>query len=553
MNTPAKLVLTHGTSDLQILLRDANGQTWRAAPDKSCVRRFHQWLLDNAHCATVVDLPATRQDRAYEALLTKWDANPPHPALGFTLRSGNTCLNAEPLYDENHLLQLVLPKIAPALNAWLAQPNPGLSDVLVLSTDRKHANEQEPIATYTFLRKWLEDKHTVAAANIQETQYLCGDELLESADSPVAPAIAQRIETAMAQFYGAGSGPLLIGAMGGLPPIKPLLNEIAGLLTNDNAVNLFKPERSLAGQQSHSPLDTVRVRRQCLALVRRGALLDAWAMATPFHHDPQAAIWVRPLEQAAQLLNGNPVGDQAANTFPALHALLDAAQHAACLLVAIRVETALLNERWLEAINGSQTFLETAFLDAIQRWAEARQAEYQPRKRYIRFQQQPNPELHKHKHKALSAWQRKSTRDPLAYCVNAVGEQELKAWGKELDRQPLCQLDQCFRKPISLTESNHTPKPSQYRNYNTHSVLSQAEIQQARACFIGATLWSEQINPAASQRPQPGHCFLNQPKVSAVIHDLIGGSLGTSPLALYQDLLAQLEAHLRTPTALATS
>lgn len=428
MNIPAKLVLTHGASDLQILLCDAHGQIWRAAPDKSCVRRFHQWLLDNAHRATVVNLPATLQDRTHEALLTSWNTNPQPAVLDFTLRSGNTSLNAAPRYDDNHLLQLVLPKIEPALNAWLAQPNPGLSDVLVLSTDRKHANEQEPIATYTFLRKWLEDKHTVAAANIQETQYLCGDELLESADSPVAPAIAQRIETAMAQFYGTGSGPLLIGAMGGLPPIKPLLNEIAGLLTNDKAVNLFKPERSLAGQQSHSPLDAVRVRRQCLALVRRGALLDAWAMATPFHHDPQATSWVRPLEQAAQLLNGNPV-DSPASTFPALQALLDAAKHAACLLVAIRVETALLNERWLEAINGSQTFLETAFLDAIQRWAKARQAEYQPRKRYIRFQQQPNPELQKYK--ALSAWQsNQGKHNSLAYCVNAVGEDELKAWEK---------------------------------------------------------------------------------------------------------------------------
>jgi|GEM_PF-5077655 len=549
MNTPAKLVLTHGASDLQILLRDANGQTWRAAPDKSCVRRFHQWLLDNAHRATVVDLPATLQDRAHEALLTKWDANPPHPALGFTLRSGNTCLNAEPLYDENHLLQLVLPKIAPALNAWLAQPNPGLSDVLVLSTDRKHANEQEPIATYTFLRKWLEDKHTVAAANIQETQYLCGDELLESADSPVAPAIAQRIETAMAQFYGAGSGPLLIGAMGGLPPIKPLLNEIAGLLTNDNAVNLFKPERSLAGQQSHSPLDTVRVRRQCLALVRRGALLDAWAMATPFHHDPQAASWVRPLEQAAQLLNGNPVGDQAANTFPALHALLDAAQHAACLLVAIRVETALLNERWLEAINGSQTFLETAFLDAIQRWAEARQAEYQPRKRDIRFKDAMDQSQQSAITALVKGTALKSSGGQ-TYGINMLKYKTLGAWSHVLNCPELTTL---LKASYPESSEGSAPTPSEYRNYNTHSVLSQAEIQQARACFIGATLWSEQINPAASQRPQPGHCFLNQPKVSAVIHDLIGGSLGTSPLALYQDLLAQLEAHLRTPTALATS
>lgn len=548
MNTPAKLVLTHGASDLQILLCDAHGQIWRAAPDKSCVRRFHQWLLDNAHCATVVNLPAMLQDRTHEALLTSWNTNPQSAALDFTLRSGNTSLNAAPRYDDNHLLQLVLPKIAPALNAWLAQPNPGLSDVLVLSTDRKLANEQEPIATYTFLRKWLEDKHTVAAANIQETQYLCGDELLESADSPVAPAIAQRIETAMAQFYGAGSGPLLIGAMGGLPPIKPLLNEIAGLLTNDKAVNLFKPERSQAGQQSHSPLDAVRVRRQCLALVRRGALLDAWAMATPFHHDPQATSWVRPLEQAAQLLNGNPV-DSPASTFPALQALLDAAKHAACLLVAIRVETALLNERWLEAINGSQTFLETAFLDAIQHWAKAQQAEYQLRKRDIRFknamdQSQQSAITALVKGKALRSLGRQT------YGINMLKYQTLSVWSDVLDRSELTTL---LKASYPEPSEGGAPTPSEYRNYNTHSVLSQAEIQQAHACFIGATLWSEKISLAPSQRPQPGHCFLNQPKVSAVIHDLIGGSLGTSPLALYQDLLAQLEAHLRTPTALATS
>ncbi len=555
MTFAAQLILTHGTTDLQILLRDNEGRRWRATPDKAIVRRFHAWLLEQDKEPDVTDLPPEVVGRDAEAYFTDWHDDT------FTLRMRDGSPDAQPERDTLGRLQLVLPKIGSALSQWLsehAKPTPQarveqspfaqamqkagikkqpLQGVLVLSTDRG-TEEQEPIATFTFLKRWLV-KQGLPETSIQETVFIHPEERLENGDSPIAPAMAQRIERAVTGFYDLKTRPpLLIGTMGGLPQIKPLLAEIAVLLAGNRAQSLFKTEHGSVGLLPRTPIDALRVRRQCLEQLRRGALLDAWTIAAPFQGDPAARIWVRPLEQAARLLNGNPVGEQV--ELSALQTLIDHADTAACLLVAIRVETALQNERWLEAINGSLTFLEAAFHDALNGWATENLAKYDSRRRFMRFHAQP-PSILMDK-KALAPWQGRDA-SPLTYQANMVGDMALDAWGEVLDNQPLRELRQAIHAQVSLANGWRF-KLSDYRNYNTHGVMTQDEIDQALSRFMGANLWSQGTNNPAA-RPKPGKCFLDRPLVSKVILHFIGQE--AAPLTLYQNLLNQLEARLIDP------
>jgi len=571
----AKLVLTHGTTDLQILLRDDQERLWRASPDKALVRRFHAWLLEHKDHAEVIALPDELQSREREATFTDFQDE------SFALWLRDSSPDSQPHRDSNGRLQLVLPKIENALTAWLqrhtgnpedtqttsplatAPSQAGLNktrmqSVLVLSTDRgdTREGEQEPVATFTFLKEWLASTWSIPASAIREEVFLGPGQRLEGSEGPVAPKVAERIERAVRSFYDqneelAGSpqstgGPakkekrptLLIGSMGGMPQIKPLLAEIAVLLTADQAESLFKTEHGAAGLISNSPIDTLRVRRQCLEHVRSGALLEAWIMATPCHNDPDARLWVRPLEEAANLINGNPIGENA--KLPALQEILQHGQEAACLLVAIRIEAALRSQRWLEAINGTITFLEAALHDGINLWAKSHLDQYDPRRRYMRFMKAPPWKLEGSK--AIAKWEGRESCD-LSYQSNTVGDVALSAWSETLDIAPFQDLRNTIHDRQTLSTGTRF-KLADYRNYNTHGVMTQEEIDEAIKRFMGTNLWSQGVNNLDAQ-PRPGNAFINRPLIKAVIQHFIGED--NDPAVLYQELLRQLENQLIDP------
>lgn len=546
MNATTQLVLTHGTSDLQILLRDEHDRLWRAVPDKANVRRFHEWLLAlPSETVTVVDLPPALAGRDAEATFTDWMED----TFGLWIGATQQIPDPTPQRDAQGRIQLVLPKIGPALSRWMhAGPessSSSLASVLVLSTDRSDTqwSAQEPVATPVFLTHWLA-QHGVQA--VQEVVFLSGNERLESADSPISSLVVQRLEKAMFDFYDRqAKATLLIASMGGLPPVKPLLSELAVMLAGDKAMNLFKTEDGPAGLLSRHPADAVRVRRQCRELVHRGALLDASAQASVFAQDPQARTWVTPLLQAAALLNGNPVQNQQAQ--PALREVLKQTKHAQCLLVAIRVETALLNERWLEAINGSVIFLEAAFHDIINRWADNHLKEYDSRQRkMVFFNDSPPPstllDLRNGK-PALEPWY---GNRPLTYKANFVGENALAAWSEVLDVPELDKLRHVMHAKRPMANGGQF-RLADYRNFNTHGVMTQDEIDQAVSRFMGANVWSQGVNTTPANKPKPGKCFIARPVVTAMLTHLMNDAV--APLALYQALLDELDEALIAPPA----
>lgn len=547
MSNINQLVLTHGTSDLQIILTDDAGSCMRGTPDKKYVRKFHDWLLQQKDQVVVLDLPPELQERNTEVII---DTLPEGDT--FSLLGEDKPVAVQVKRDEQGRLQVVLPKISPPLCQWFEKNNPAqpqheatkstfaaaflkagikpppLQRVLVLSTDRG-SEAQEPIATFFFLKQWLTQKG-VPEEQISEVIYLKGKERLESNQHSIAPLIAQRLEQALRTFYTqteGGKSTLLLACNGGLPAVKPLLQEIALLLANHQGgvQVLFKTEFDLCGDAPTS-IEELRIRRQCAEQIRRGALLDAWIIASPLRRQgEQTPSWLVGLNGAAQLLNGNPVS--ATMPVPALQAIVKQAEVASCLLVAIRVETALLNERWLEAINGTLTFLDAAFHNAINNWATTHLEDYEPRRRKMQFKEPPAPALLRD---ALEVWKEHEKIVPLTYRANVVGEKALAAWGVELNKPAINTLREAIhKKPNRLAD---------YRNYNTHGVMTQSEIDTAIKRFMGANLWSQGVNNPQA-RPKPGKCFLARPVVMETIQCLLEPSINAE--GLYQTLLQDLE------------
>ena len=552
MTQAAQLILTHGISDLQILLRAPEGALWRAVPDKKLVRRFHAWLLTQTENAQVVPLPAELQERnRSEVTITDFD-----PSGSFTVTLNQEKHSAQAQCNAQGQWQLVLPKISPALQQWLErQPTHALHSVLVLSTDRGEGDAAEPIATATYLQQWLSSNGQYQAL-MRECVYLREGETLECSapeqkdkNTPIDPEKAQRIEQAVRTFYLGGKTTLLLAHQGGLPQIKPLLDELVVMLAGARAQNLFSTEHGAHGIVPLTVIDELRTRRLCLEQVRRAALLEAQAMVAVFWNKENARPWVDPLSQAAQLLNGNPIGRKAC--LPALQTIFEHSKKAASLLVAIRVEVALQNGRWLDAINGTITFLEVAFHDAINQWANDNLEEYEPRQRKMRFRQAPPRALTERPQQgegspALRPWMYATAEH--TYRANVVGEAAISAWASVLSNPAVDALRSSIFELQVLRGSRF--RLSDYRNYNTHGVMSQQEIDQALTRFMGGNLWSQGTNNPSS-RPRPGNCFLSRPLVQDTLASLLGPQINAA--LLLQDLLAELEQTLIAPQAQAAA
>lgn len=554
MSNKAQLILTYGISDLQVIVVNTKGETFRAIPEKNKVREFHEWLLKRLDTTELIALPQEITDRRFEQHFYSWDDK------GVFLSQNNSATEAKFKLNKQNL-QLVLPKVEPAINSFLEQLKKPESEenlnqtamaaalqkkitinyfdsVLVLSTNREK-DLQEPVATFTFIQQWFVGLGAAASSIYQEI-YLKGTERLESAKATnsnalpvqaVDPIIAKRIEQAIIQFYNPTSkNKLLVATMGGIPLIKSFIAEVAVLLAGEKrTLNLFRSEEGVAGLLPQNPVDFIHARRQCLKLVQRGAFLEAWYSAALFHKDPTQKHWLKPLEQAASLINGNPLKEEA--SLPALQEILRLAKTANCLLIGVRIESALHSERWLEAINNTITFLEVAVSDALQQWEQVQS--FNPRTKIISFKPGFNYQrlLNSEKGRALEKEDGKLRADTIG--------RNAKTWLQEMNRHKLTEFNR--RLFSEWDDLRGTTSPTKFRNFGTHGILSQDEINEAITAFSKRELWSNLQNDSA----QPGQAFLGRKHACAVLRNLIDEEL--EPLQLYRNLIDELSAALRNP------
>lgn len=560
MTQQTQLIITHGNSDLQLLLRTQEGELFRALTNAKDTKAFHQWILANPEEFELVELPEETFSRDQELKLTTWQNQ------HFSAEINNAETTLTPALNSSGKMQLVLPKIAPVINAWLttqkeaaqtATPNNAMAaqlaslnlqskaqpihSVLVLSTNR-HTKPDEPLASFTYIQKYFVNLG-LKEEQITELVYLNdGDERIEDNNKLIKDSISNRLEKRLRQFYHQETNPqLAIVSIGGIPLIKDWLFEYGRLLAGKKVINLDKTENTLIGERQLSKLDEIKVRRQCLQQIQQGALLNAYALAAPFHNEPSAQKWVEPLEAAAALINGNPIKEQANAPLPALQQLLKAANAANCLLVAIRVEHALLTNLWFEALTNSITFLEAALNDGIQHWAKTHLKNYQPEnnRRRMVFNQPPAQIL------ITSGAVKDEGRH---YFADTVGEQQVAAWAQTINLPSLIQLNTLLYTKGKFGKQPNNTSLIDFRNNHAHGMLSQKRLDNAIKMFMQSNYWAQGLD-LPTQKPKPGNSFLSRPLVNQVLNEVLQNTTEKQLNAqhLYQQLLNQLEQILINP------
>lgn len=527
----AKLICTHGLSDLQLIAKH-NGKTWRVIPFKENARALHQWLLAAQPPPRIIEIEET-----VEECSGSWHLDTASVTInGITLPMAR---------DPDAAILLASPKLTRALTKNLSENDLALCSALLLETRRDAGHpfaKNEPIATGHFLANYLREHyqgHDGSPIEIRCEAYLQGSENLDTQDSPLAHFISARIESILRSFIldKDANAALLISTFGGIPPVKDIIAQAVPLIARKKVIPLFSSESGKSNLVQNHPSDALRARRIAQRHIKQAAFLEAFAVTADYHDHPEQQGWIDPLRQASRLVNANPIGGK--TVLPALTKILALAQKASCLLVAMRIESALLNQRWLDAINGTVTFCESAVIDAIPQIKGVQQ--FKPRKRTIQFTNPP-PDL-------TSLYNNKSIRIPddgnrNSFKTDVVGN-AINGWVTLLD-EPLKSALETVQNRIYMRPPEHpyNPAPLEYRNYNTHSILTQKEITKAISTFVQSGLWAKNVGSSTSP-PSPGTAFLSIKAIQDLICALTGEKVNVPQL--FQDLLKQIETRLIDP------
>lgn len=519
----AKLICTYGISDLQLLVKQGD-QALRITPADDNIRALHHWLLEQTNIPGIIDI----DDVAIKEHKRVWD---PKTAT-FILNDGAPATLQR---DESGAILLASPKLLRALPTTLQKHSLALRSVLLLEThqdDNHQFAAKEPIATGYFIERYLRDQYG-EHLTIERVRYLQGQETLGSQNAPLDPAIAKRLENILRTFIQdeRPNTTVLIGTFGGIPAIKDVINQATLLFARKETISLFSNESGSGSSIQYPPSDTLRARRIAKNYIKRGGFLEAYAAVTEYHDREEDQGWVDPLRQASRLINGNPVDNIV--SLPALAEILTLTQTTSCLLAAFRIESALFNQRWLEAINGTVTFCEAAFIDAIPQIRIIQS--FDVRERRIRFNGAPPEQLFAH---GSIAELFPNRGKPGSYKSDVVGYRPMQGWLTQFQQPVQAALQALHTRIYDNTADN---EPNKYRNYNTHSILTQAEIDAAIETFTRAKLWSKGIG---STSLSPGTAFLDLGVIKNVITALTGCS---QPGQLYQALLKQLILRLDDP------
>lgn len=509
----AQLIITYGLSDLQVLVDTPGGL--RRAFLKSGNAPFYRWLGKQQpdpvmqQLGEIQNMPeiSVTWDDATETLSESRDGQ------------------VSPRRDDAGAILLAAPKLEKAiLNDLRAEFT--ITRALFLSTGRDCSNE--PSDAVHFLSDYLTTHHHVPRENIVNVIYLPGNERLEGEDSPIAWPVAERLEQALRDFIRPKEGTVLVTAVGGLPEVKNYIRQLVPLFARHSqelhaSGSGFRVARP-------TPFDAVRARRIALRYVARGGFLEAYAAAEEFHDNPDASIWVEPLRQAADLINGNPVDREAISLKP-LRTIARDADRIPSLLVAMRSENALLMQRWYDAINTSMTFLDAAIKDAIVQCPQVKEAS--PWNRRIIFHHDPPSELRQ------AGLKDQDANNPLQFKIHTAGHEALRAW---------CAFLEEFQPGLGLSTLLSIVRDwpgegefslADYRNFNTHGVLKREELTAALQDFTGRGLWSAKLlQPEERVSIQPGKTFLAMPAVEEILKNLLGVQF--PPFVLYQCLIQEL-------------
>ncbi len=351
---------------------------------------------------------------------------------------------------------------------------------------------QEPIASEKLIYDCMTDK--LQPGHHRLVEYVKAGERLEDVD------IVGRVESAVAECHkvvDVGVEPWL-AMSGGIPGTKEVLRAAVGLH--------FGPARSILRREDadasfiRAPHDSLIARRHALDFVRRGALIEAAAVAYPFRDDRKnLQQWVRPLHLAARLLDGNPVAAYAKGLYPQttdswlkveppefLQSLAkqilpgeDQPQRR-CLLVGLRAEAALRSCKWFDAINLTVTFVDAARRDAIERHLMGV------------FTGDRKFKLGR----ALSVAEDEAlcrTRygpEPSRPCLMRQADQQYMVMSTREHDDAWCRFLGGALEKMNSILNRGDPSLREIRNRNTHDLLDEDRLETGRKRFVESGLWA---------------------------------------------------------------
>lgn len=375
--------------------------------------------------------------------------------------------------------------------AWqrIIQENAQVLGLVGLRTLRTQDNGEPVASEYLIFEKIRAQLPSLKHAALVE--YVQGNERIEDKAGNFSALALQRINSAVAACRAALSNEEIepwLATSGGVPDAKAVVRAAVELHFGPPRT-ILRREDGIAATFARSAQESLIARRHALTFVRRGALVEAAAVAEPFATEPSCLPWVHALSCASHFFDGNPVEAYANGNHPksasawersitpppkflrTLARSIAPPQGKRCLLAGLRAEAALRNGRWLEAINASVTFFDAALRDAI----EQRYGRFNDitRQLTLRAGVDIEPALLAPVDTRFSCFDKKSNK------VHTGGK-HTERWCSHLTAE-METLHRCYQEG----ENN----PNQWRNANTHAILTDNQIEAARASFINAKLW----------------------------------------------------------------
>jgi hypothetical protein len=529
---PLVLFVSAGRTDLKLLASEQD-RDCVVEIDRDYTRLFHDWLWHNPdrylveHENDAVELYKQPENK------TRFKLNCQDGELGI-FTDAETAANVELVTDEDERYIVVPVKLGRIVTQLKKDTRYDIKAVVIFNTHRdERAAKDEPFACGKLLAQWLAKCFALEFVETNEpalhtaswVDYLQDNERFDE-EKQNAKAI-NRVVDALKGFAQDSSLHAAFCGIGGIPAFKNLIRSsgqfyfaerclLADDLEDQNNPRITELKLQLTNEQSFT------LRANVEKLLKAGDFLGAEA-AVRHVQDTEHEQWLLPIRATANIFRGEVAMEIDRITNTALRNLLLRIQNtkSRCLLPALRTEAALQGGRYVEAINLTATFMDAALWDGI--------AQCLPRYGRVESLDDFEKEV---EFSVRAIIPRDILVSPLEliighrYKINTMGSYiidgqksyNIDTWIRVINNDQLRGLNRLIR------------QVSDYRNTNTHGLLTPAQLMEAKTKFVDIGLWAE-----------PPLYFLNQLRVIALVNDF--GELAVN--TLYSDLVRLLITNLQ--------
>ena len=556
------LFVNAGTTDLQVIINEQHrngemGEKLRTEVSNANLRGFHQYLLDNPSCYKVnEEFPLLKKSGNFKV---KWKSEK-NGVQGYLVVTDK---NDKELEDKSASIEQQEPEfqyiLVPAKLAgvadWLRSPDKyetekgdyqkyydcEVKKVVVFYTHRDKG-EKEPIAVGDVLSKWLQSTLSPSQDNLIEAipvNILSSGRLEgEGPKYPVNPTTVNMINDKIREIAVADTQWIAcVSVGGGMNDLKPLIKSCARFhFSADRYFELeVKEERDTTPYFSDKyvpiSVDSFRAREHAVELIKQGDFAGAYAAVRHLASDSAEEEWVKPVQLVSDYFSGMLLESSFADYKGTLLDKVlstDQAKKPRCLLVGMRVESALRLGQISKAIDLTCTFFDAALHDAIENHPGVEVLDEYNKK--ITFADQSSLLAEIHRLQAINQIDVFKSHTGNTYEYLAFNKALSERWAQALKIDAL----KVYVGKMDIKDRTSNWKPRDLRNTNIHSLIPDTLLKQAIGVFNYADLWGI----VSLDKPYSEHkgCFLGAPVPKAVLMHFIQ----EQPLDIYNSLVRDL-------------